>query len=330
MYTRRQFIALGGSAAILAACNPNETTPAAETAAAPAELRLDRVGLGLFTIPRSLNEDFPGTLAMLAQIGYKEIEFFGPYPFSIPEAHAYWKPIGEQLGIPQTGYYGRTPQEIRTLLDEHGLTSPSMHVDLGTLRGNLGPMLEAATTIGQTYAGISAIPDAERPNLDAYRRMADEFNGLGARMKEAGVKLLYHNHGYGLAEMEGAIPLHAMLERLDPSLVALEMDVYWTVAGGADPVALLETYPDHYRLMHVKDMRENVRFAGDGGDAQQWIELFPYMADAGAGVLDLKGILSAAKRTGVQHFYLERDLAEDPKATLENSYRFLSTVPLTA
>ncbi|MEZ4699136.1 MAG: TIM barrel protein [Rhodothermales bacterium] len=321
MMTRRTFLAAGASATVLAACQQTPT---------PAVAHLDRVGLGLFTIPRLLNDDFSGTLAMLAGIGYKELEFFGPYTYSVPEAHAYWNPIGEQLGIPKTGYFGYTPQEIRSMLDEHGLTSPSMHIDLPSLRQSLGPMLEAATTIGQRYAGISNIPEADRPNLDGYKRMADEFNEIGAKMKDAGVKLLYHNHGYGLVEMEGEIPLQVVLERTDPDLVAFEMDVYWTVAGGADPVAYLEAYPNHYRLMHLKDMKEAVRFAGDGSDAQQWIDLFPYMSDAGDGVLDLPGILSAARRVGVQHFYLERDIAENPKATLENSYRYLSTVDLVA
>ncbi|MDZ4701691.1 MAG: TIM barrel protein [Rhodothermales bacterium] len=327
MYTRRQFLSVSAAAAVAAACQ-SETPPVPP--AAPATTHLDRVGLGLFTIPRLLNEDFAGTLAMLAGIGYKELEFFGPYTYSVPEAHAYWNPIGEQLGIPKTGYFGHTPQEVRTLLDQHGLTSPSMHIDLPSLRQSLGPMLEAANVIGQRYAGISNIPDPDRPNLDAYKRMADEFNTIGARMQEAGVKLLYHNHGYGFAEMEGQIPMNVLLDRVDPDLVALEMDIFWTVAAGVDPVAYLEAYPAHYRLMHLKDMKEQVRFAGDGGSAPQWIELFPYIADAGSGVLDFPRILSAAKKAGVQHFYLEYDITATPKETLENSYRYLSTVELAA
>ncbi|NJM26486.1 MAG: hypothetical protein HC859_14415 [Bacteroidia bacterium] len=82
----------------------------------------------------------------------------------------------------------------------------------------------------------------------------------------------------------------------------LEMDVYWTVAGGADPVKLLDTHAGRYKLMHVKDMKKTMRFSGDGGNPQQWIELFPNITDAGTGVLDLKSIIAHAKKAGLEHF----------------------------
>jgi sugar phosphate isomerase/epimerase len=110
--------------------------------------------------------------------------------------------------------------------------------------------------------------------------------------------------------------------------VAMEMDVFWTVAGGADPVELLDTYRGRYRSIHVKDMKQRVRFTRDGGDASQWMELFPYMTDAGSGVLDLLTILSRAKRSGVEHFLVEQDLAANPAESLRKSYRFLSGLDL--
>jgi sugar phosphate isomerase/epimerase len=265
----------------------------------------------------------------LATIGYKEVEFFGPYPFSVPEAHTRWEAVAATLGLTQSGYYGLTPQDVRAILDENGLTTPSMHIDLQTLQTRLDDVAEAAHALGQRYAGIPAIPAEARTSLDAYKRMADVFNEIGARMAEAGLTFLYHNHGYGLVEMEGAIPLQVLLERTDPKLVVLEMDIYWTVAGRADPIAYLEAYPDRYRLMHIKDMTERVQFAGDGGDPAQWIDLFPYMTDAGSGVLDLDAILAKARQVGVQHFYLERDLAADADKTLTDSYRYLASLAFT-
>ena len=325
MMDRRDFIksatavAVGG---LMAACETQSEAPAAPVEPA----RLERIGVGLFTIPHLLEQDFAGAMKKLADVGYKEVEFFGPYPFSVAEAHESWKPVAETIGLSQSGYFGLTPQQVRAILDENGLTSPSMHIDLKTLQTRLDDVAEAAHTLGQRYAGIAAIQPEARKSLDDYKRIADEFNEIGRRMDEVGLKFLYHNHGYGLVEMEGEIPFNVLLDRTDANLVILEMDVYWMTAGRADPVAYLDAYPGRFRLMHLKDMTEPVRFAGDGGDPAQWIELFPYMADAGSGVLDLATILTHARKSGVEHYYLERDLAADADTTLESSYHYLSSL----
>ena len=117
-----------------------------------------------------------------------------------------------------------------------------------------------------------------------------------------------------------------MIERIDPHYVGLEMDIYWTTAGGADPVEMLDAYPGRHRLIHLKDMKQRVRFEGDGGTPAQWVKLFPYMADAGEGVLDIPTIVAHAKRAGVEHFIVEHDQAADPLATLRTNYRYLSTL----
>ena len=323
---RRDFIKSAAAAAagsLMAACETQSEAPAA-----PA--RLERIGVGLFTIPHLLEENFAEAMQKLAHIGYKEVEFFGPYPFSVPEAHEAWRPVAETIGLSQSGYFGLTPQQVRTILDENGLASPSMHIDMKTLQTRLDAVAEAAHTLGQRYAGIAAIPSEARKTLDDYKRIADEFNELGRRMDEVGLTFLYHNHGYGLVEMEGEIPFNVLLERTDANLVVLEMDIYWMTAGRADPAAYLEAYPGRFRLMHLKDMTEPVRFAGDGGDPTQWIALFPYMADAGSGVLDLAAILTQARKAGVQHYYLERDLAAQADITLENSFHYLSSLEFEA
>ena len=101
------------------------------------------------------------------------------------------------------------------------------------------------------------------------------------------------------------------------------MDIYWMTAGGVDVVSYLDKYPKRFRLMHVKDMSKETRFSGDGGDPQQWIELFPFLADAGSGVLDLKKIIPSAQKSGVEHFIVERDLAPNGIADLEKSLKYL-------
>lgn len=320
MLTRRDFIRSA------AALTVGSTLTASQMHLLPTGAGIERVGVGLFTIPHLLEADFAGAMQKLAQIGYKEVELFGPYPYTVPEAVASWQPVAESIGLSQSGYYGHTPQQLRAILDDNGLSAPSMHIDLFTLQERLGEVAEAAHILGHKYAGIAAIPPELRTSLDDYRRIADTFNEIGTAMQAADLQFMYHNHGYGLVEAEGTIPFNLILDRTDPDVVVMEMDVFWMTAGRADPVEYLESYPGRFKLMHIKDMFELVRFAGDGGDPSQWIPLFPNMADAGSGVLELASILEVASKTGVEHYYLERDLTPDVDQTLNSSFQYLSSL----
>ena len=162
--------------------------------------------------------------------------------------------------------------------------------------------------------------------LDGYRSVAEEFNKIGEQAKKIGLKFSYHNHGYGLQEMDGDIPLNLILNQTDAGLVFFEMDIYWTTAGGADPIAYLEAYPNRYHLMHIKDMKEKVRFSGDGGNPNQWIELFPYMTTAGDGIFDLQSIITAGKKAGVKHFFVEQDMVQQPEIALKKSIDYLNNL----
>lgn len=333
---RRSFLArsgaaLGAGASLLTRARDAMAAQGARIAERGAGTdRLGAIGVQLFSLPKLLEQDLDGTLAMLASLGYREVELYGPYGFSTPAAIESWKAMGARLGFTASGTYGRTPQAFRTMLDRHGLRAASGHIELASLLERPEQVGEAAQALGLKYLGISNIPAPYRTTLDDYKRMADRFNAMGAKAKPYGFKVLYHNHGYGLAPMAGEIPLRVLLDRVDPAVFAAEMDLFWTVAGDADPVELLTTYPKLYRLLHVKDMSERVRFAGDGGDASQWMALFPKMTTAGNGVLELPKILSAAKRVGVEHFVVEQDLVANPREALGASYRYLRGIELTA
>ena len=287
---------------------------------------LKNIGIQFFSLPKLLEKDLPGALAMLSKIGYKEAELYGPYPFSTDSAKKRWDSVTPALGFSGSGFFGRTATEMKTLLDSNGIAAPSMHTDLDTLQMSMDKLGEAADTLGAKYVVLPAIPDEKRKTTDDYKKMAVAFNKIGEAAKSAGVKFVYHNHGYGLKEDDGKIPFDLMLNGTDPSLVFFEMDLFWTTAGGADPVALLETYKNRYHLIHVKDMSKKVHFSGDGGDAKQWIELFPYMTTAGNGVLDLKTILTKAKETGVKHFIVEQDMVANPEIALKKSFDYLASL----
>jgi sugar phosphate isomerase/epimerase len=284
-----------------------------------------RIGFQVWSIAKELERDFLGSVKLLSQIGYQEIELFGPYPFSSEKDKTTWSSIAPMVGFSQSGYFGRDIKEFNQILKDHGLRTPAMHIGLDTLRNNMDAIGEAAHQLGQTYVGIAAIPEEERGTLDDYKRVADDFNVIGERAKAKGIRFYYHNHGYGLQPIEGTVPFDMILERTDPSLVFFEMDIFWTVAGGADPVMYLDANPGRFKLMHVKDMKNKVRFSGDGGNPQQWVELFPHITDAGMGVLDLKTILAQAKKSGVEHFILENDVITNPKESLEKGYQYLAS-----
>lgn len=313
---RRQFV-LSSTAALAAGQLSSRLASSASDDLSP-------VGVQLFSLPKLLERDFRQGIAILAGMGFKEVEFYGPFDFSAPEAIAGWKAITPQLGFSGSGFFGHSAQQVRAILDEHRMTAPSVHTDWATLQTGMSRLAEAARTVGYTYVGLPSIPDALRRTLDDYKRMADNFNKVGDDAKKNGLKFAYHNHGYGLVPMEGTVPLQLLLERTDPNLVFFEMDIYWTVAGGANPIELLRAHPNRYHLMHVKDMKEVRRFRGDGGDPGQWIELFPFMTTAGDGVMDLRGIVTAARAAGVKHFFVEQDMVANPDVALKRSFDFVS------
>ncbi len=306
------------------------TAALAAFGALPALARCEqiKVGVQLFSLPKMLEKDFRKAIAYLAQLHYSELEFYGPYTFSAPEQIAGWKAITPQLGFSGSGFFGLSLSEVQSVLKQHRMTVPSMHTDLETLGQHMGPLSEAAQALGATYVTLPAIPEEKRKTLDDYKRIATTFNEIGAQAKSRGVKFAYHNHGYGLHKMEGRIPFELILEQTDPALVFLELDTFWTTAGGGDPVAYLKNHPGRYKLIHLKDMKALQRFSGDGGNPGQWIELFPNMTSVGDGVLDMKRIVAQARLSGVEHFFVEQDMVANPHVALRRSADFLSRICL--
>ena len=245
--------------------------------------RLSRIGMQLYTVRRELEKDFEGTLAKVAALGYREVEF--------------------------AGYFGHKPEEVKTILRRLKLDAPAAHVQLSELRGDLRAPVEAAHVIGHKYLLLAWMAPEERRTLDQYRRLADLCNEAGARMKREGIRFAYHNHDFEFAPLEGKIPYDLLLERTDPSAVKLEMDLYWTVKGGAQPVKYFERYPGRFHLLHVKDMDSTPR---------------RFFADVGRGTIDFKSIFARSRRAGVRHYFVENDEpAGSPFDSLRVSFDYL-------
>ncbi len=189
--------------------------------------RLDRIGLQLYTVRHDMARDFEGTLARVAAIGYREVEFHD--------------------------YFGHAPTAVRAALAATALDAPATHVDYTLLSDGWDDVLDAATTIGHRYVLVAWIPDAERQDASGWQRVAERFNRAGERARTAGLRFGYHNHDYEFAPLDGTIPYDILLAEADPALVAMEMDLYWITKGGQDPLAYFARHPGRFELVHVKD-----------------------------------------------------------------------------
>ena len=232
-----------------------------------------------------VQRDLPGTLARLAQIGYKEVEF--------------------------AGYFGKTPAEIRQILAANGLTAPSTHIPYETIRTGWEKALDDALARGHQYVTIPWMPENLRGSVAGWQRIADEFNRAAAQARSRGLAFAYHNHEFELKPVEGRIPLDILLESTDPQLVQFEMDVYWVINGGGDPLGYMRRFPGRFPLLHIKDS------AGAPEHRQ---------TDVGAGTIRFADILSlgASQNGAVKHAFVEHDNPPDPMAFARASYDYLS------
>lgn len=316
MISRRKLIQFGG-AAIMASF-------ASDLWAGIPVKKQRAFGVQLFTIPQMASVDFKGTMKKLGEYGFKEIEFFGPYEFSAEATIERWKGLATQLGISQNAFYGYKVEEVRNILSDFGLQSPSVHLDILTLRTNLSAAMKEFKKLGVKYVVIPTLMDEKWSKADDFKRYAEEFNSFGKQMSVYGITFVYHNHGFEHVNFNGEMPMDILLKNTDPKYVSFELDIFWMQAAGANPIDYLKKYPGRFKLMHVKDASEHVRFSGDGSTPDQWMAVFSKMADPGTGVFDIKGIVETARQSGTDHFFLERDLTPTPEETLKNSYGYLS------
>ena len=278
MHTRRNFLATLGVAAFGIA--RGDSAIASEVLAPRRKLK--RIGLQLYTVRDLMKADLPGTLAKVAAIGYKEVEF--------------------------AGYFGRTPAQIRELLRRDGLTSPSTHLPFDSLESSWQKQLDDAKAGGHHWAAIAYIPEEKRRTLDDWKRHAATFNRAAAQAKSAGLRFAYHNHDFELKAIDGTRPFDLLLKETDPSLVDFEMDLYWVVFGGGDPLDFFNRYPKRFPLVHVKD--------SSGPPDNK-------MVDVGQGKIDFRSIFAQSEKAGIKHYFVEHDQPADPIATIRNSYNYL-------
>jgi len=256
-----------------------------------------RVGVQLYTVRTELEKDFDGTIAKIAAIGYKEVEF--------------------------AGYYKRTPQQVKDVLAKNGLTSPSAHIDYGSLTGDAwSKAIDAAKTIGHHYLINAWVDESIRKQPDSWKHIAETYNRAGEISRKAGIQFAYHNHNFEFAPVDGKLPYDFLLDSCDPKLVKMEMDLCWITSAGKDPVQYFSRYPGRFPLVHVKGLARNV------ADATMPIDkVLPEITDVGHGdVIDWKKIFAHAKQAGIEHYFVEHDVPKSPLDSLKASYEYVSAL----
>jgi sugar phosphate isomerase/epimerase len=234
-------------------------------------------GIQLYTLRDRTSTDMLGTLKAVADLGYQVVEF--------------------------AGYNGIPTSELRAAMDEYGLSAPSAHVGLHLFEADAAAAFADLNTLGARYAVIPFVGAERRSSVADVQALAAQLNTLGEQARTAGLQLGYHNHDFEFAPLEGSSMYEVLLSETDPSLVALELDIFWVTRAGVDPLALIERLGGRLPLLHVKEMA-----ADKVSDA-------PF----GDGVLPWDAIIPAAVRAGTQYFIAEQDNPRDSLADTARS-----------
>lgn len=288
---------------------------------------IKNIGTQLFWLGGYLENDLEGGFKLLSEIGYREVQLYGPYVFYTEEGWRMWNEISSpNLGFRGCGLFGKKPEEFAQLLKSYGLSVKSLHSDLENLEVNMPRYGEMADKLGIKYVVMPFISPDSRQNLDDFKKIADRFNRAGELAREQGLVFTYHNHGPGWTELDGEIPAKYIFDNTDPELVKLELDIYWIIAAGQEPERLLEEYKGRVVSLHLADMKELKRFSGDGSNFEEILELFPNYTVPGLGVLNIENIVHKATQTGVELYYLEQIPGGEIEGRLRSSYDYLSSI----
>jgi sugar phosphate isomerase/epimerase len=262
MISRRQWLV--GSAALwaLAACAPVARGGAAATRP---------IGLQLYTVRELFSRDPMGTLEKVAAIGYREVEYGGG------------------------GYDKMDHAALRATMDRLGLTSPSLHIGYDALLSDFDRSVAMAKTLGADTVVLPWMAEEHR-NAEGWRAVVANINRWAPRLKDAGLGFAYHNHDFEFTVKPGGRSLFdTLVADTDPELVKIELDLFWAVAAGDDPKAVIRRLPGRIYAYHVKDR------TADGK-----------MTSVGEGTIDFADIFTLNDIAGVKHFYVENDQSPAP------------------
>ena len=250
-------------------------------------------GVQLYTVRDQIAADAATTLQRLARIGYTELEILQP-----------------------------TLPVVAPLAKQFGLSVVSAHLDLTTAKGEgLAAFIAQAKAHGIRYLVVPYVLPDERPSDRAgYQQFARRLARMSEEVSASGLQLCYHNHAFEFGQdRDGTRWLDVLMQETAASRMKLELDVFWAAVTGADPVDTIRRYSGRIALVHLKDK--------DPKAATTLVETVPRQSflEVGSGALDFPAILSASRRAGVEHYFVEQDFTPgDPVESLSKSYAYLS------
>jgi sugar phosphate isomerase/epimerase len=252
------------------------------------------VGLQLYTVRDGMTADLNAALKKVADIGYSQLEL---------------------AGYLDGKFYGHTPAEFKKMVEDLGMTVISSHtgVEKGADMSIMQKMADAHAELGVKYCIEPWLIEERRTSIDSYKEVAEELNTIGEIMSKVGIQFGYHNHAFEFDTVEGKIPYYdVLIKETEPDKVVLELDLYWAVKAGHNPIEIFKKYPGRFALWHVKDM--------DNTEEQ-------FFAPVGSGIIDFKEIFAHKEAAGMKYFFVEQDRTkgEDPFESINTSYSNLTT-----
>ena len=247
---------------------------------------IPKLGLQLYSIRDAMTADAPGSLKIVSDIGYKYVEL---------------------ADYANRKFYNHTPEEFLKMVQDLGMEILSSHTQVegaGVTLDNAKIMAEDHAKLGVKYCLQPWIVEEMRTTIASYQRMAENWNKIGAVMKESGIQFGYHNHNFEFATVEGKVPyFDVMLAELDKNLVTMELDMFWATKAGQNPVDLFKKYPGRFQLFHLKDMytKQDAFYDVIKDD----------IAPVGEGVIDFKSIIAAGDTAGMKYMIVEQDQSRD-------------------
>lgn len=269
------------------------------------------LGVQLYTLRNSLQTDVTGTLAAVAAAGIKEVELFG---------------LGSDLS-PERPFFGMSAQDFAAALADNGLTAPVSHINGDAM--NIPAIADACQAIGVQHLVVAMAPEFVSFENGQFRFVGvtgqDQMDGIAERLNQqgemaraSGIGFGYHNHQIEFAPLGDGNAFDYLFAQTDPDLVKMELDIGWTMVAGADPVEVLNRYSGRVIAVHIKDYDPD----RDPGDAA--IPVQAQIVEPGSGPTDFAPIMAALDETGVEHRFIEIDLAPEPLAAVTRGYNYLA------
>ncbi|HYP05005.1 MAG TPA: sugar phosphate isomerase/epimerase [Bryobacteraceae bacterium] len=263
-----------------------------------------RVGLALYTVRSVVMERPAEVLKLAANIGYSEVEI-------MRSQVALLTPHLKQLGLKAVSMHFETPLITGNWQAWKDAEMPPIEETYTFQKA-----LDVATAGNIPNVVFNYLPPKERGELDYYRALSDKLNTAAEKCRAAGLRLWYHNHNFEFMPKPGGRPIDVLLERLDPTLIHLEVDLFWVSMAGLDPAAFVKQNSGRVVAVHLKDRAPNIsvpRYDISSVPKDTYEEV-------GRGVLKFPEIFQATIAAGVKHYYIEQDHTTDPLQSIRRSY----------